>query len=206
MNKSLIVSFFAWRSFCLMALIASVGPGICRADVHLHGFAVARATGCCVCPQCQHRCQLKAERVEEERECFEVESKVVCIPRVVFPWQKQCCDPCFNNGARTRRVCVLKTETYQCPKCEYSWTLENGVGGGACDMIGGCDLRPHSPEQQGFEQEPSDQQRFEPQPVEYESVNATLRAPVTVDVERHDGYSLLDEPVLIGSRGLMDRE
>ena len=31
---------------------------------------------------------------------------------------------CVNNGARTRRIRVLKTESYTCPKCEYSWSAE----------------------------------------------------------------------------------
>lgn len=104
-------------------------------------------TGCSICcPVCDHVCKLKAEKVDEEIPCFEVESKVICIPRVVFPWQKkhclscdscdgQGCTDCVHNGARVRRICVLKSDKYKCPKCEYSWSAEPSCGG--CD--GGCD-------------------------------------------------------------------
>ncbi|MGI9472508.1 MAG: hypothetical protein ACR2NZ_13285 [Rubripirellula sp.] len=102
-------------------------------------------TGCsCCCPACDHVCHLDTELVDEDISCFEVESKVICIPRVVFPWQrKKChscdscdgrgCTNCVNNGARTRRICVLKTDKYQCPKCKYTWTAKPT---GCCD---GCD-------------------------------------------------------------------
>jgi hypothetical protein len=64
----------------------------------------------------------------------------------VFPWQKKklhacnaCdgvgCTNCVHNGARVRRICVLKTDKIQCPKCEYTWTAEKKCSG--CDS--GCD-------------------------------------------------------------------
>ena len=114
-------------------------------------------TGCACCPVCDHVCKLDAEQVEEEKSCFKVESKVICIPRVVFPWQKakkaacaSCdacdgagCTNCVHNGARLRKVCVLKTEKYKCPACKYTWTAEKkdsccGVPG-ACDATNVCD-------------------------------------------------------------------
>lgn len=99
-------------------------------------------TGCCnKCPACNYVCKLDAELVDEKKTCFDVETKVICIPRVVFPWQKKkcmsctCdgvgCTSCVNNGARTRRIRVLKTDSYTCPKCEYSWTAEK-VGCDPC--------------------------------------------------------------------------
>ncbi|TWU55070.1 hypothetical protein [Rubripirellula reticaptiva] len=108
-------------------------------------------TGCSKrCPACDHICKFDAKEVEVEKSCFEVESKVICIPRVVFPWQKKdkcgscnsCdgtgCSSCVNNGARTRRVCVLKTKKYKCPECEYSWSAEKAPCGGGC-APGCCD-------------------------------------------------------------------
>ena len=104
-------------------------------------------TGCSLCcPVCDHTCRLEAKEVEEEISCFEVESKVICIPRVVFPWQKkkcQACDTCdgggctdcVHNGARLRRVCVLKKDKIKCPKCKYTWTPEKKCN--ACDR--GCE-------------------------------------------------------------------
>ncbi|MCG8652935.1 MAG: hypothetical protein MI861_24050 [Pirellulales bacterium] len=107
------------------------------------------------CPKCRHHCKLEANRVEEEKKCFEVETKVICIPRVVFPWQKpsscgSCdgcngrgCRVCVNNGARIREVKILKTKKYKCPKCEYTWSAEkSSCGGGCCDTRcagTGCD-------------------------------------------------------------------
>lgn len=111
------------------------------------------------CPKCNYCCRLDAEEVEVEKSCFEVECDVVCIPRVVFPWQtghgcfpwskKKCsscdacdgggcksCTNCVHNGAKIRTVKKLKSKKYTCPGCEYSWTPERtgcGNGCGSCD-------------------------------------------------------------------------
>ena len=104
-------------------------------------------TGCSICcPVCDHVCKLDAKKVDAEIPCFDVESKVICIPRVVFPWQKKkcrdcnaCdglgCTNCVHNGARVRRICVLKTDKITCPQCEYTWSTEKKCAG--CDQ--GCD-------------------------------------------------------------------
>lgn len=109
-------------------------------------------TGLTCCPACDYVCKLEAEQVEVEKSCFKVESKAICIPRVVFPWQKarkaacascdSCdgrgCTACVHNGARVRKVCVLKTEKYKCPACEYTWSAEKKASCGCCDAAG-CD-------------------------------------------------------------------
>lgn len=149
--------------YCLQAPRATAGfPFKC-------GFL--DQTGCSVCcPVCDHVCKLDAEQVEAEIPCFEVESKVICIPRVVFPWQKKKCSDCdscdgrgctncVHNGARVRRVCVLKTDKIKCPKCEYSWSPEKkGIGcesgcAGSCD--GGCDATLPSASPLTMRSEPS---------------------------------------------------
>ena len=113
------------KSFALIATLALTPLlAVCA-------FSAARANPlggepdpCChACPQCHYVCKLEAKRSEEEKSCFEVEEKVVCIPRVVFPWQKKR-DPCAHNGARIRKICVLKTDSYKCPVCKYTWTAE----------------------------------------------------------------------------------
>ncbi|KAA1259721.1 hypothetical protein LF1_22580 [Rubripirellula obstinata] len=107
---------------------------------------------CCkkaCCPKCSHECQtckLEAELVDVEKKCFEVETKTICIPRVVFPWQKKqsschsCkgrgCTNCVHNGAKIRTVKVLKSKKYKCPECEYTWTPEEGSA--CCSSNGGC--------------------------------------------------------------------
>ena len=101
------------------------------------------------CPKCKHSCVLKAEKVDVEKSCFEVESKTICIPRVVFPWQMpkkksgcgSCdghgCSTCVNNGASARTVKILKTKKYKCPECKYSWSAEkSSCCGGSCSS--GC--------------------------------------------------------------------
>lgn len=119
----------------------------------IHGKRLSQ-TGCVCCPVCDHVCRLDAKLVEEEKTCFKIETKVICIPRVVFPWQKskisacaQCdscdgvgCTTCVHNGARLRKVRVLKTEKYKCSACKYTWTAEKKD---ACSGYrGGCSTGP----------------------------------------------------------------
>ena len=165
----------SFRNLSHLLLAAFVAITICTLlkPADAAGFLGTKCldqTGCCKrCPACDHVCNLDAELVDEEKPCFEVESKVICIPRVVFPWQtgKSCfpfcnkkgcnscdscdgrgcdsCNACINNGARTRRVCVLKTDKYTCPKCEYTWTAEKkpcatGCIESCCDS--GCAAAP----------------------------------------------------------------
>ena len=110
-----------------ITVTATIQPTQCQAGFGHHG----KSNDCCVCPSCQHVCKLTAEKVDEEKTCFDVESKVICIPRVVFPWQKKC-NPCANNGAKLRTVCVLTTDKYKCPKCEYTWKAEKRENGCCC--------------------------------------------------------------------------
>lgn len=97
-------------------------------------------TGCRQgCPACNFVCRLQAEVVDEEQTCFEVETEVICIPRVVFPWQaradRQGRGPCLGcercgghagpqHGSRLRTIKVLRTKTVTCPRCKYTWTAK----------------------------------------------------------------------------------
>ena len=102
---------------------------------------------CKMCPNCD--CSREAKMVDVEKSCFEVETKTICIPRVVFPWQRKkagescdsCdgngCNSCVNNGAKMRCIRVIKKKKYTCPECKYSWTPNTtGACDGACDE--GC--------------------------------------------------------------------
>ena len=139
--------------------------------------ANADQTGCQRCQECGHVCKLEAEQVDVEEKCFEVEEKVICIPRVVFPWQtgdscfpfcnkkrgscsscdscdgRGCnsCNTCVNNGAKTRKILVLKSSKKKvCPVCEYTWTAEEkpcatgcNTGRCGCDTaVCDCDVAP----------------------------------------------------------------
>lgn len=166
-------------------------------------------TGCACCPVCDHVCKLDAEQVDEEKTCFDVESKVICIPRVVFPWQKakrsacascdSCdgkgCTACVHNGARVRRICVLKTEKYECPACKYTWTAEKkdtcggGCNGGptcdgGCICEGNCDggfIAPVPVIQPAAETDP-------PVPQAQGSVPAPVPTPVTLQTDTAADY------------------
>ncbi len=128
-----------YRTLIAIAVIANTATKIETAKAEIN-------IGCLrtKCPSCD--CELEAKMVDVEKSCFEVETKTICIPRVVFPWQhkKACgscdscdgrgCVTCVNNGAKTRSIRVLKKKKYTCPECKYSWTPKES---GCCDS--GCD-------------------------------------------------------------------
>ncbi|TWU36654.1 hypothetical protein Q31b_49360 [Novipirellula aureliae] len=125
------------------------------------------------CPNCNHNCKLEAKQVEVEKKCYEVECETICVPRVVFPWQTgdcrwfpwskkksqvnpcdacdacdgggcKVCTNCVHNGAEVRTIKVLKSKSYKCPECEYSWSVDDGPGcgcgaSGCCGNAGCCD-------------------------------------------------------------------
>ena len=74
---------------------------------------------CRKCPKCnQDSCYPTCEKKKVKKTCFEVDQKVVCIPRVTFPWQK-----CFKGCAKTRTVNVLGVKEYECDECKFTWKL-----------------------------------------------------------------------------------
>ena len=146
-------------------LTLALAPVVClfaAANLHAGQGKHFDQTGMICCPVCDHVCKLDTKEVEIEKTCFKVEPKVVCIPRVVFPWQKarkaacaactacngKGCTACVQNGARLRRVCVLKTEKYKCPACEYTWSAEKKGTCGLCQRAGCngeyCDGHPRT--------------------------------------------------------------
>lgn len=109
------------RTLQTLAMLIIIVPSVASA-----------ADGNCQCGLCVDDCAcccLKCDMGEEEKTCWQCECKQVCIPKVVFPWQKNRCNPCANNGACVRTVRVLKKKTIECPKREYKWEPK---------MIGGC--------------------------------------------------------------------
>jgi hypothetical protein len=102
---------------------------------HRHGGKLGHGLHVVKCPQCCHDCVFSAEKAKETKSCYAAECKPICIPRVVFPWQKGCCtcgkggkdggkDGCcaVHNGVKKRSVRVLKKYEYECSKCKYQWT------------------------------------------------------------------------------------
>ncbi len=70
------------------------------------------------CPCCHHVCKLSSEIVKEKNYCWNVECKPICIPRVRFPWEKNCKPKC----AKIKYVNVLEKREYECENCTYKWT------------------------------------------------------------------------------------
>ena len=134
MNRSCIYSLLI--AICMIAMHATHTEKV-HAEINIFGV-------CKQCPSCD--CSLDAKMVDVEKSCFEVETKTICIPRVVFPWQRtkasgpcdSCdgsgCATCVNNGAKTRYIKVIKKKKYTCPECKYSWTPN---ASGSCDSA--CD-------------------------------------------------------------------
>ena len=134
MNRFRITS-----SLLSVAMIATLAMKSEKAQAEINILGV-----CTKCPSCD--CALEAKMVDVEKSCFEVETKTICIPKVVFPWQRkkacgscdscdgQGCNTCINNGATTRCIRVIKKKKYTCPECKYSWSHK---GSGGCDN--GCD-------------------------------------------------------------------
>ena len=89
--------------------------------------------GCSDCPQCKTRCKLEVTKGTEKKTCFKPECKTICIPRIRLPWQS-CSEP---RCAKTKTVKVLKKHSYECPKCEYKWTVvdcDDGCAEGGSEM------------------------------------------------------------------------
>lgn len=134
MNRSRIHSLLL-----AIAMIATYATCTAKVQAEINTFKL-----CKKCPSCD--CTLEAKMVDVEKSCFEVETKTICIPRVVFPWQrtKACgpcdscdsngCNSCVNNGATTRCIRVIKKKKLTAPECKYSWTPKTS---GSCDST--CD-------------------------------------------------------------------
>lgn len=145
---------------------------------------------CRKCPKCQNDvCSLKAECVKEKKTCFEVEQKLICIPKVSLPWRK-CKKPCGGNCAgncrhkcgKTKTVNVLKTKSYECEVCKYSWKV----------------YEPQ--EQKPADTNTDDQPTAEPQdesPAEPQYNDSELYDPTGNDVPK--------APTMNGARALLNR-
>ena len=102
----------------------------CRRSVRRPLFARRAASSDCGdirCPDCsecfpEETCSVRVEQIEETKECFEIDVKTICIPKVVPPWKQQ------NNTRSCGGSCD--------GACDG-----NALGGcdsGGCDGQGGC--------------------------------------------------------------------
>ena len=61
-----------------------------NASAGIGGTKILDQTGCSVCcPECNHVCKLDAKKVDDEKTCFDVESKVICYPTCRVPLGKR---------------------------------------------------------------------------------------------------------------------
>ena len=130
----------ALTSLALATLAASDSHKVLMADETCHGLRSVH------CPKCNTYCRLELKDAKEEKHGWNVQVQEICVPRVVFPWQKSFVDPSVNNGAWIKTVHVLKKHSFECPTCQYAWTrVKTCSGGAACDSyIGGGDARADS--------------------------------------------------------------
>ncbi len=106
---------------------------------------------CCnKCPRCGDVCYPTVKKDKEKKHCWVVESEKICIPKVRFPWEKDCneCGDCCScekkcpqpKCGRTKCVKVLMKCEYSCPTCKYSWKAPpRGCGKGGCDQASAGD-------------------------------------------------------------------
>lgn len=85
---------------------------------------------CHVCPQCASKvCVPIPEKGKENRYCWKVEYKDICIPKFRWPWQMCCAPEC----GKVRTVKVLKKVEYECEHCGYQWEIKTvGCSSSAC--------------------------------------------------------------------------
>ena len=153
----------------LFSIISSVALLVPVAVVQAAGHGCDADCGCEVhCPHCDHVCQFSVDVEKDPKHCYGVECKPICIPKVVFPWQKKKCSSggcasacdrgcdcaggacgccatcetpdcsCVNNGACVKYVRVLKKYEYECEKCKYKWAAVPGCGSSNGGCSAGC--------------------------------------------------------------------
>lgn len=117
MNKPcLLRSIWLLAMFCMFSAVPLVNVG--------HGSGPKH--NCC--PDCGRSvCRLVREPVADEKYCYQVECKQLCIPKIRWPWQS-CCDA--PQCGRVKTVKVLKRVEYECEACGYRWELQPAPCGG----------------------------------------------------------------------------
>ena len=75
---------------------------------------------CDRCPNCNAEVCISESKIDkEERSCWKTEQKVICVPKVRFPWQK-CDGPLCGQ---TRTITLLKKHKYECEVCKHEWKI-----------------------------------------------------------------------------------
>lgn len=126
-NMSRIAASFVFIAGLFATAVVTAAPQ-CQCGKRHSCLQCRRGSECVECPSCQGEfcpppqeyCELEVSQGKEERTCYEIDQKTICIPKVVPPWRQDCCEPVC---AEARSVKILKTKKYECPICEYKWTV-----------------------------------------------------------------------------------
>lgn len=88
--------------------------------VGCRGRLLRRARPCDRCPNCNAEVCISESKIEKEkRSCWKTEQKIICVPKVRFPWQK-CDGPLCGQ---TRTITLLKKHSYECEVCKHEWKI-----------------------------------------------------------------------------------
>ncbi|MCA9247376.1 MAG: hypothetical protein KDA42_09685 [Planctomycetales bacterium] len=79
--------------------VAAVLTAVSAAQAGGHGCD----SGCCEvqCPNCDHTCHFSVGTEPVDKHCYGVACEPICIPKVVFPWQKKCCNDGCGHGCKS---------------------------------------------------------------------------------------------------------
>ena len=104
--------------FLVAAALLVGGAGLPAASAQI--LPLPGSGGLCRrCPSCGGECcELSITQEKEERTCFKVEEKTICVPQIQLPW---CCGRV--RPTYTRKIRVLVEESYECPVCHYEWKV-----------------------------------------------------------------------------------
>lgn len=112
---------------CSSAMLFAAAATTMAGDQHGHGPTNGAHGNQVCCPACNYVCEFSATKTKEEKHCYEVDCKPICIPRVTFPWEKghgqgKCGDCSPARCAQVKVVKVLEKHTYECSRCKCKWT------------------------------------------------------------------------------------
>jgi hypothetical protein len=84
------------------------------------GCRLGRRSACQRCPNCDNEvCVSETKTEKEKRSCWKTEQKVICIPKIRFPWQA--CDG--PKCGKTKTITLLKKHDFECEVCNTTWKL-----------------------------------------------------------------------------------
>lgn len=110
----------------LLALL-SFSLGVSSANAGF--FGCLKPSGC-GSYTCEYSCKPTIKEEKVEKDCFDFDEKVICVPPVKLPWHT-CCDPGVCGGVRAVRK--LTKKKVECgTQCVWEWEARNLCGDAGC--------------------------------------------------------------------------